>query len=136
MCMTIKESGFKKVAEEDMTVYKVIRDDNTSEIQRFPYEPGARYTLSPADSDKFSRAGLRPRKDDGWRRVYEGFHAYITKKAADSDMADEFNMADDFNVVLKLKVVAFTIPKGAKYYLGTLETIVSDTIIAGDLKTL
>lgn len=129
MCLTIKESGFEMIAEEDMTVYKVIRTDNTSQMQRFPYDPGAQYTLPPADSAKFNLAGLKPRKDDGWRRVYSGFHAYITKEEAEDRVAQAYAPA-------VLKVVAFTVPKGAHYYLGFYEEIVSDQIIAGDLKAL
>lgn len=122
MCLEIEWNGIKMTADKDITVYKVIRDDNTSWNRLFPYMPGVKYTLNVPDSEKFNQAEFESVR---YRRyVSEGFHAYAYKKAA---LARGGHWR---------KAVSFTIPKGAHYYLGTFGEIVSDQIIAGDLTAL
>lgn len=118
MCLEIVSS--KKIAIEDMTVYKVIHANNTSAARLFHYEPGVLYTLAANDRKKFDLAEW-----DTAQIVNEGFHAYGEKA-----------MADHCHDYRNEKTVAFTIPKGAQYYLGTFGTIVSDAIVAGSLEAL
>lgn len=118
MCLEIETNGFKRIAEKDITVYKVLNKDNTSSILRFHYDQNGRYKL-----DAFYRESFEHAVEYG--RVYEGFHAYTDKSHADANLDGQFE-----------KTVAFTVPKGAHYYLGIFYDIVADTIIAGDLTEL
>lgn len=125
MCLTIADNhgyrlrantnvDIKKylyTAKEDITVYKIIKNDNTSMYQDFQYKPNTQYCLGK---------NLKP-----WDliciyfEVDEGFHAYLSKRFTPDK-----------------KLVEFVIPKGAKYFLGINNDIVSDSIKSGDLKNL
>lgn len=124
MCLEIETNGFKRIAEEDITVYKVLNKDNTSSIRGFLYGPGVQYTLNAVERGSFEQAEINSGMS-GRRRVHAGFHAYTTSSAADAS-----------HDIKSQKTVAFTIPKSAHYYLGSFYEIAADTIIAGDLTEL
>lgn len=62
--------------------------------------------------------------------VNEGFHAFLTLEAAFGE--EEGGKAASLD--RHIKTVKFAIPIGARYYLSRGDKIVSDTIIAGDLR--
>ena len=118
MCLYINaDNPVAKVAETDMTVWKIIRHNNMSLFMFFRYNRHNKYSV---ELEVLSN-----------NTVESGFHAYITK-----DIAIE--RAEFYKTVIgmeKLKVVQFTIPKGAQYYIGWCgKEIASNEIIAGDLR--
>lgn len=108
MCLVPKHFD-EKTTTRDILVYKIIQKNNKSLFQDFQYEPNTLYHLGT----KLIRIpGTFP------GRINEGFHAYRGKKFVGSRLA---------------KCVEFIIPKGAKYYLGFDNEIVSDLIKSGSL---
>lgn len=116
MCLSVRAGTGCRVAEEPITVYKVIGRDNVSASYAFQYVPNTTYRI---DASKF-----KAEKVGNVEFVNEGFHSF----AALED-------AREYLITLRYeKVVAFTIPKGAHYYVGTRGDLVSDSISAGDLE--
>jgi hypothetical protein len=106
------------IAKEDMLVYKVISESDKSLYARFQYKPNELYRL---------RKPLRPAGTFA-DRVNEGFHAYTQLSTATFKCSVYGGWTD------KPKVVQFTIPKGARYFLGKMGDIVSTSIRSGDLQ--
>lgn len=113
MCLTLINEELH-TASRDILVYKIISNDNSSYHREFPYEPNTLYRL---------RKALKP----VWGEVFRGFHAYISYIGYDGNRHFIPNRA---------KIVAFIVPKGAKYYLGHHGEIVSTSIRSWDLKHL
>ena len=107
MCLTV--SSGELTAEEDIIVYKIIQEDNKSLHQNFQYTPNTRYKLQGELNPIVTASNLV--------LIKEGFHAFVNP-----------------NYAIPALCVKFTIPKGAKYYLGKHNNIVSNEIISGDLK--
>lgn len=101
------------IAKKDMPVWKMIHNTNHSFFEGFLYQPNKRYMI------EFPYL-------IGTRIVDKGYHAFRSRKTARQHYG--------INMSCKPKIVKFTIPKGAKYYIGEDGDIVSNTIIAGDLK--
>lgn len=106
------------VAKQDITVYKMIFTNNESLYTFFKYKPNTLYRLRKSLKIEYSQ----PLKQNVKKTVEEGFHAF-TKE----------NGFTGLNLPYK-KLVKFTIPKGAKYYLGMNGDIVSTSIRSGNLK--
>jgi len=113
--MCLYAIGGIKTAKEDMIVYKVVRRGNISLYQRFKYKPNTLYRLRKKLVIIKHRLNPNPQVD-------AGFHAYQNKWVRD--------------VFLEEKLVAFTIPKGAKYVVGDNGDIVSTSIRSGSLKAI
>jgi hypothetical protein len=118
-----------KVAEEDILVYKVIFSYNRSFFECFQYEPNTQFDINeplrvtgPFATEAFNNL------------VHQGFHAYMGKASAKKNLQKWL----DADVVEEglAKVVEFTIPKGASYFLGENDDIVSTSIRAGNLEPL
>jgi len=107
-----------EVAKADITVYKILTDDNISPYQRFSYEPNTLYRLRKplVISTQWSK-GI----------ISEGFHAYL-------DKSETFCRVGFHNP--QFKAVELTIPKGAKYVLGQNDDIVSTSIRSGSLEPI
>ena len=116
MCLYVKKGSKMKVAREPITVYKVLCNDNKSEFYKFQYKPNALYRL---------RRALKVVEYDGERRIYAGFHSF-------ADISTGCAASIAYGSLKKL--VEFTIPKGAKYYIGTNNEIVSTSIRSGSLR--
>lgn len=114
MCLYLesrKQSAI--IATEEFKVYKVLQKDNRSEFQNYLYEPNQ---LSHRVNLVISNNMF-----DG-PHIRKGYHSYVSFKVAYTFCPKDH------------KIVEFTIPKGAKYYLGNYEDIVSNRIMSGDLK--
>lgn len=98
------------IAKEDIHVWKVITSKNLSIHQYFEYKPNTLYRLRKA----LKLVGIPS-------RIYEGFHSFRIKPYKD---------------IPEYKVVEFTIPKGAKYFLGIHDDIVSTSIRSGTLRDI
>lgn len=105
-----------KIAKQDIPVYKVIGEDDKSLYQKFKYTRRKTYEL-----EKSLR--VEPFCDD--YVIEEGFHAYVIAAIKKSVIISRPS-----------KIVRFTIPKGAKYFIGYGEEIVSDKIRSGELRPL
>lgn len=119
MCLITKEP--EMVATKPILVYKVIRDDNRSFYCHFPYTPNQKYqTKLAVESFLYQHESMT--------KVEDGFHAWMDKQEAirESDTLNSEFWQDT-------KIVSFTIPKGALYYLGNRKDIVSNKINSGDL---
>lgn len=110
MCLCVKENTWRKIATHDIEVWKVLKNDNRSIVQGFQYKPNTLFRL---------RKKLNPEDSQG---IYEGFHAYTNKAEAETMVGGDW------------KLVTFTIPKGAVYFLGICDEIVSTSIRSGNLK--
>lgn len=114
MCLKIKKGEVEKTATEDIVVYKIINMHNNSLYQGFQYKPNRLYRL---------RKKLKVKRNE----IYEGFHSYNCLVKVRDNILETF---------LNPKVVKFVIPKGAKYYLGRDNDIVSTSIRSGNLKNI
>lgn len=114
MCLSVISSEL--TATEDMVVYKVIRQNNTSVYYDFQYKPNTLYRL---------RKKLKIINNGSYNGIREGFHSFKDFQYATVEMSNWFRTE---------KIVKFVIPKGAKYYLGMSGDIVSTSIRSGDLK--
>ena len=109
------------VADKAMTVWKVIKFTNLSMWQSFVYEPNHRYEtveLTVINKSNYVRSA--------YLIINEGYHAFTNLRAAHDEIVT-FGSG--------YKVVKFTIPKGATYFIGDDDDIVSNRIISGDLKS-
>lgn len=116
MCFMIPNHDKSKeyTAKEDITVYKVIFKDNSSQYRYFQYKPNTTYRLR------------KKLKIINVKFIYEGFHSYIDKKNNKHMVVGNSH-----------KIVKFVIPKGAKYYINKMNgEYVSTSIRTGDLTAL
>lgn len=105
MCLCLKD-GIERTANKPIKVYKVLTLKNTSIYYSFKYEKGLTYRLGK----KLEKKGYS---------VYKGFHSYTLKSKAKR----EKTIRSD-----NLKVCTFIVPRGAKYYEGLDDDIVSTSI--------
>lgn len=136
MCLEIlKESHLQckpLVARENMIVYKVINKTNASYHRYFKYIPNTLYRLRK--SLKVSKFYIHALKESinyksETRYIHEGYHSYKNKpKSTEITMIDMVSGG--------VKIVKFTIPKGAKYFLGIDGDIVSTSIRSGNLRAI
>lgn len=124
MCLCIDKSKNPNlkplIANNDITVWKIINSNNISAIRDFKYIKNKKYKFVKLNA-------LRHIHYDN-AIIEAGYHAYRTR-----DMARY--MKSDYSCEDHMKIVKFIIPKGAKYYFGTDGDIVSNTIVSGDLKS-
>lgn len=114
MCFYIQKTSNRnkkeQVATKDITVYKVIRNNNTSLFQYFLYKSNTLYRLR----EKLKRSSTG-------KTIHKGFHSY-------SEIERACRSAD----VEQSKIVAFTIPKGAKFYFNSVKREYVSTSIRSD----
>lgn len=124
MCLFVK--GKIQVAKEPITVYKIITVENKSKYQHFRYTPDTLYRL---------RKALKTKRLYGDRVIEPGFHAYRTLGYTKRALSYTKRALTGYIVRSwsREKIVEFTIPKGAKYYLGHNNDIVSTSIRSGSL---
>lgn len=132
MCLYVDEqlhkktcNGFKPhTARKNITVWKVIKKNNYSLYLNKCYKqnilyPRVKFGYSGRYSSSFSDI-------KEFATIDRGYHSYRSRERA----RDEHHNVQHNNS----KIVKFIIPKGAKYYIGDCEDIVSDIIKSGDLK--
>ncbi len=118
MCLTILEKTNKRVAVNDILVYKCLDYDvvygYSTPFQYFPiyFTENGRYWMNVKN---FTYS--RNRKD-----VDEGIHAYYDKEIAD-------DTSESFVDSCGTKTHYAIIPKGAKYYIGDKGDVVATTVI-------
>ena len=128
MCLYVTAKNGRKprlrVDRKDMTVYKVINNNNVSYHTGFQYLPNTEY-------DHGKPLEILP--ESGIVATYgvsEGFHSYYTYKSG----LITFDMMTW--AACDVKLVAFIIPKGAKFLRGVYDEVVSDKIRSGTLERL
>lgn len=132
MCLITNQKE-SKIAEEDMTVYKVLRIDGKSHVQGFPYVPGGLHKTTIEQSDQWCAADetaldVLNEDFDRWRNgnnkslvcFGQGFHSCRTR-----ERAVRLNETSDERGEIK----EFVIPKGATYYEDMTDLLISDQII-------
>ena len=127
MCLKIKSGPH--YAKKDISVFKIVLNDNRSFYRKFTYTPNTQYR----------QVGIRPY----FGGIKRGYHAYRREL---SDVYFQgyaggymINFRDSYSITIDLgteKIVAFTIPKGAKYYIGFRGDIVATEIKSGSLKAM
>ena len=137
MCLiTIQKKPI--IAEEDITVYKVLIekvDDN-----------GSTFYVSPFGKKKYKYGTNTPYRGKNWteeKSVYLDWginkniiergwlHAFIddfTAYLGKDDMRENKSLADKFLPSDRLVTVEMTIPKGAKYFIGFEKDICADKL--------
>lgn len=119
MCLTILEKTNKRVAVNDILVYKCLDYDSDSYSTPFQYFPiyfteNGRYWMS-VKNFTYSHEG-------NYKNVEQGIHAYYDKEMAD-DTSESF--VDSCGTETHYAII----PKGAKYYIGNKGDVVTTTLI-------
>lgn len=117
MCLHIDLSKHKwedglclaKKATEDILVWKVITKDNLSVWRHFIYRENKLFKTQFIQKEEV---------------IYNGYHAYTSRKKA----------REEHELDIGEKIVRFTIPKGARYFMGLNNDVASNMIKSGDLK--
>ncbi len=118
MCLTIASELL--TAKADIQVVKVLQHDNLSPYYGLEYQPNTLYRLrKPLASDShiinkgfhsFDISRVEFRNDSYMVHIiFQNLDGYL-------EVADRFDLYEN-------KFCAFTIPKGAKYYMGRLRDI-------------
>lgn len=128
MCLTVKSSAPRQVAQEDIVTYKVAFRYKHENQFRAPYRDSYKYTLDTVMEAKLDTVHY----DDYDERfvVSRGFHSL-------KSFFDAEKLADDFNNQLsafkvhglrqhfeKYYIMKSVIPKGSEYYEGTFNGMV------------
>ena len=139
MCLTIKSKSEMqpepKVAEKDINVYKVLRREFRLGESKF-ITPYMGHKINFSDGKWVGDVGalypLESSEYDMRWEVHTGLHAYKTKVAAQADVRNSemysnifFPHCNDYEMV----ICKAYIPKGARYYIGTKDDIVSDRLV-------
>lgn len=133
MCL-ITPNKEKKIAEEDMIVYKALMPDARSVLQGFLYELNKLYETEIEESDDWCAADSyainalneadynygTSRSDDRLISIGEGFHSCKTIERAE-EMKDPNE-----------RIFSCTIPKGSEYYEDLSDLLVSNKIIINE----
>jgi hypothetical protein len=122
------------IAEEDIEVYKILRDDLSSPSQEFKYEQNKLY--STEDEEKFidyidiDISDELSNKKVTYLKISKGFfHSYMLKKYS-VNMMVYFSYFDNTN----RRLFKAIIPKGAKYYIGDVDICSNKIIITSEIR--
>lgn len=121
MCLDIKLFSRKKIATEDIQVFKVIKAYAYNEGETGGKTWRTPYRDCPVEFGKAIESKLGRR----FTEVNAGVHSYTTFKgaySARSTMSSYDLFGVEFGLkptLLEYRVVKAIIPKGAEYYLGT-----------------
>ena len=107
MCLKLKRGAKKKVAKEDIVVYKHLMDLMDGRYAT-PYQH------DPVEIPSTVKSRVLERLDN---EIYEGIHSFADYESAYSDMEDEWHNYSE----PKRSLVKCIIPKGTKYYKGKFE---------------
>lgn len=127
MCLTIrgiknetalnKLKKYPKIATEDIQVFKLLKASGYPLYQtKFKYEKGNHYYQK---GHPFTFGTYRDWDDNIVLEISEGLHAFKNLTRAQRCKASWHN----------IRIIKMIVPKGAKYYLGNDEDIVSDQLI-------
>ncbi len=137
MCWVTKKQCELKIAEGDIPVIKIMREDLRSVYECFLYELGKKYTTELGPVLESLCIGA-PQED--FYVIHKGFHSYSvgciisTEIVSDSFLACakkfttvEYNreLLDFLPDVIEVNCI---IPKGSKYYVNERGEYVSDSI--------
>ena len=123
MCLHIpKSDSHRHTAVNPINVYKVLERNDQSPFQNFKYKPNERVKArmrknKRTDHNFVDQATFDPNE------VSIGLHAFRSLQSAKG-----------FYHPNNEKIVKMTIPKGAHYYIGDEDDIVSDTLDTSTLK--
>lgn len=124
MCLFTQDKE-PKIAQEDITVYKVMRVSKGTGVtygtppyhNRYTYYPGLNVPTSKVEALKESMHGY-------WYSVEEGYlHAYVDTKSAARKVE-----ALKFQGFWPMSIVEMYIPAGTKYYIGDDYDIASEAL--------
>lgn len=124
MCWISKECN-KQIAEEDISVFKIVCNDKKSLFRIFPYEENTEYSL---------RKEIHVYESNIMNFVInEGFHSYCKKcEITHAYGSGFFQVIDLLGTVLLYYsdhlILECLIPKGASYYINEKGECVSDKL--------
>jgi len=103
------------VAKKNIEVWKILMNEGKSPYRHFKWEPGFHY---------YQDNGKLPKNINGcWNiQIHAGLHAFVDEVTARKRRREMFYYHNKH-------IVKMTIPKGAKYFLGTNGDIVSTEMI-------
>lgn len=124
MCWISKER-IKRIAKEDIPVFKIVNRDKTSVFRNFLYEENTEYSLGK--EIHVYESGIMH------FFINEGFHSYCKKCEITYTYSDGFfRVIDLVGTVLlgrkSLLILECLIPKGATYYINEEGECVSDKL--------
>ena len=140
MCL---ETHFKrKVAEENIVVYKILRKITSKEKNKVFYEPP--YYWWKRFSYKQGINSVASEKEDlkrqytllsGCYTLVEGgfLHAYSDMIHAFTAMSSNFSNSDNFLFNVEYNVYKMIIPKGTEYYVGSYYDICAKELFWEDM---
>ena len=123
------------IADEDITVFKVLTQNQGSIYQSFKYELGVEYTEKIEHSDEWCCLGildiewLHSNYPNGWKRhadlicLGEGFHSIDSLETAKKVLKEEYEST---------KIFECTIPKGSEYYKDAVGFMISSSLIVNN----
>lgn len=124
MCLDTNQNQIPLIAEEDITVYKLLRNNGDGRLlsmyRYMHYQIGEEYT-----SELKYFTNEYP-VEDAIAYVEEGLHSYSSTAI---ELVQFFAQNSDYNG--DIIVVECVVPKGAKYYVGTFggyDSIASDRL--------
>ena len=123
MCLYVASGPH--IAENDITVWKLISDNNISKHYGFDYSEWVGKTCPHVELKPVKRSRFLwcPLNSDS--TIDEGYHAFTNEHDVLSILSTSHHT---------MKLVKFTIPKYATYYIGVQNEIVSSTIRCDSLK--
>lgn len=126
----------RKIAEKDITVFKIFRKDNKSLYQEFDYTPfiGKQFddseeeTIKIVTRDPFCDGDTTARISGGFVHSFSDYYLAIETLMRESDTASFYNRGVEF-VIRKC-----TIPKGTEYfYSDRYSEYASKSLIIGEI---
>lgn len=117
--------NYHKIAEEDITVYKI---GHMFDGKFIPYfKSDFAYTVNSLNEE----VKLKSRRGDYFVFIDEGYHSYESEDEALKELNDiiPFDAVFDDDANLYNKIEAFIIPKGSEYYENNYGEIVSSQLI-------
>lgn len=144
MCLVTADKN-RYTAEEDIVVYKILKEDLTSECWDFQYELEKQYSNSlvlqncisfycDVDQEHFrSIYGYDGNSSKELISIAKGFHSLgnikLTKEIFERYHKEIFERYHKNSSYRKFVIVECIIPKGSKYYKNELDMYVSNRII-------
>jgi hypothetical protein len=131
MCL-ITTQKIALIANEDITVFKVLTENESAVYQLFTYEIGKVYTEKIEHSDEWCCLGildvewLQSNYPNGWKRepdlicLGQGFHSIDNLESAKKVLVEGNEIH---------KIYECTIPKGSEYYKDAVGFMISSSLV-------
>ena len=122
MCLYIGNYDVSVIADEDITVYKILRKTYANGHYLSPYQNFG-YELGKENQSKL----VRIEYESGKTVIEEGLHTFVRRDEAQCNITLSGRHSEEY------VIVECIIPKGSRYYVGkwgffNFESIASDTL--------